>query len=94
MTFRKTTGPFNETEMRHQEKVANLVETQANNLKQTLKLIDIILSETKKSNTVEMFCVWAGDYKAASECNNTIDTTKFSLRENFEVAENEFVTFV
>ena len=92
--FRKLSGTFNEWEKRHQEKVANVIEAQANYLTQTLKLVDIILNETKKSNTVEMFCVWAGDYNATPEFNDTIDTTKINLRENFEIAEKGFATFV
>lgn len=41
-----------------------------------------------------MFCVWTGDYIATPEFNETIDTTKIDLRENFEIAEKEFTIFV
>ena len=85
--FRKASGI-------NQEKVHNAVKEQANYLAQTLKLVDIVLNETKEGNKVEMFCVWAGDYDTAPEFHNTIDTTKTDLRETFEVAEKEFVTFV
>lgn len=92
--YRKISGTYDEWKKRHQEKVANTIEAQANYLTQTLKLIDIILSETKNKNTVEMFCVWTGDYIATPEFNETIDTTKIDLRENFEIAEKEFTIFV
>ena len=91
--YRKLSGTFDEWKKRHQEKVVNAIEVQADYLTQTLKLVDIILNETKKGNTVEMFCVWAGDYNTTPEFNDIIDTTKVDLRENFEIAEREFVTF-
>jgi hypothetical protein len=92
--FRKLSGTLDERKKRHQEKVDTASEAQANYLTQTLKLVDIILNETKKGNTVEIFCVWAGDYNATPEFNDTIDTTKIDLKENFEIAEKGFATFV
>ena len=92
--FRKLGGTFDEWEKRHQEKVSNAIDAQSNYLTQTLKLVDIILSETKNGKTVEMFCVWTGDYNTTPEFNDTFDTTKVDLRENFEIAEKEFATFV
>ena len=92
--FRKLSGSLNEWEKRHQEKVANIMEEQCNYLTQTLKLVDVIMNETKKGNPVEMFCVWAGDYNTKPEFNDTINTKEIDLRENFEISENEFITFV
>ena len=92
--FRKLSGAFDEWKKRHQEKVANAIDAQANYLTQTLKLVDIILNETKKGNIVEMFCVWAGEYNTTPEFTEIIDTNKTDLREYFEIAENEFATFV
>lgn len=92
--FRKLGGTFIDWEKRQQAKVDNILEAQANYLTQTLKLVDIILNETKKSTTVEMFCVWSGDYKAIPEFTGVIDTKKINLKENFEITEKEFLTFV
>lgn len=92
--FRKLSGSLNGWEKRHQEKVANVLKEQDNYLAQTLELVAIILDETEKGNPVELFCVWAGDYNTKPEFTSTIDTKKIDLRENFEIAEKEFVTFV
>ena len=92
--FRKLSGTLDEWKKRHQEKVDNAIEAQANYLTQTLKLVDIILNETNKENAVEMFCVWAGDYDTTPEFNDTIDTKKIDLRKSFEIAEKEFIIFV
>jgi len=92
--FRKLSGTLDKWKKRHQEKVDNAIEAQANYLTQTLKLVDIILGEVNKGNTVEMFCVWAGDYETTPEFTNTTDTININLRDNFEIAEKEFTTFV
>ena len=92
--FRKVSGTLDEWKKRHQEKVDNAIETQENYLTQTFKLVDILLNETNKGNTVEIFCVWAGDYDTTPDFNDTIDTKKIDLRENFKIVEKEFTTFV
>ena len=92
--FHKLGGTLHEWEKRHQEKVQNAIEVQGNYLTQTLKLLDIILKETNKENTVEMFCVWAGDYDTTPEFIETVDTKKIDLRENFEIAERELIIFL
>jgi hypothetical protein len=92
--FRKLSGTLDEWKKQHQEKVDNAIQTQANFLRETLELVDIILGETNKENNVEMFCVWAGDYETTPEFTNTTDTTNINLRGNFEINEREFTTFV
>jgi hypothetical protein len=92
--FRKLSGTFDEWKNRHDEKVANSIDVQASYLIQTLRLVDIILNETKKGNIVEMFCVWSGDYNATPEFYDTFDTTKINLKENFKIAERGFTTFI
>ncbi len=92
--FRKLSGTFDDWRKRHQENVDNAIEAQENYLTQTVNLVDIILNETNKGKTVEIFCVWAGDYGTTPEFNDTIDTKKVDLRENFEIAEKEFTTFI
>jgi len=69
---RKLSGTFDEWERRHKEKVVNAIETQASFLTQTLKLVDIILSETQNGNSVETYCVWAGDYETKPELHTSL----------------------
>jgi hypothetical protein len=92
--FRKLSGTLDKWKKRHQEKVDNAIEAQVKYLTQTLNLIDIILNEINEGNSVEMFCVWAGDYDTTPEFSDTIDTKKIDLRENFEISEKEFVIFM
>jgi hypothetical protein len=92
--FRKLSGTLDKWKKRHQEKVDNAIEAQAKYLTQTLNLIDIILNEINEGNSVEMFCVWAGDYDTTPEFSDTIDTKKIDLRENFEISEKEFVIYM
>jgi hypothetical protein len=91
---RKISGTYERWEKNHQDKVESLSKEQANYLKQTLKLIDIIEQETQKGNLVELYCTWAGDYGAEPEFQEVIDTTQRDIRNEFEIAEKEFVKFL
>ena len=51
-------------------------------------------SEVQKGNPVEVYCTWTGEYGAAPEFHDTIDTKQVDLNADFEVSENEFKTFI
>lgn len=91
---RKISGAYEQWEKKYQDKVENLSNEQANYLNQTLKLIDIIEQETKKGNSVELYCTWAGDYRAEPEFQEVIDTKKKDIKSDFEIAEKEFIKFL
>ncbi len=70
------------------------MEAQSSYLTPTLKLVEIILRETRNGNSVETFCVWAGEYNSEPELRKTIDTSEMNLKDRFEISEKEFQTFV
>jgi len=92
--LRQLKGTLKEWEKRHEEKIIKSGDDQRSYLLQTQRLIDIILTETQNGNSVEMYCVWAGDYENEPETYRTDDTTKENIREDFEIEEKEFRTFV
>jgi hypothetical protein len=93
-TVRKISGTYKEWEKKHQSKVENLSNEQANYLNQTLKLIEIIKQEIQKGNSVELYCTWTGDYAAEPEFHEVIDTKQKDIRIDFEIAEKEFVNLL
>lgn len=92
--MRKLSGSYAEWEKWHTEKVGKALHEQEQYLNQTLRLIALIESETRKGNPVELYCTWVGDYGAEPELHDTIDTSKVDIRTDFEIAEKEFKTFV
>lgn len=91
---RKLSGSYAEWEKRHVEKVEKALHVQEQYLNQTLHLVSLIESETRKGNPVELYCTWTGDYEAEPEFHDTIETNKVDIRADFEIAEKEFKTFI
>lgn len=91
---RKLGGSYAEWKKRHEEKVDKALQGQEQYLNQTLRLINLIESEVQNGNPVEVYCTWTGDYGAAPEFHDTIDTKQVDIRADFEIAEKEFKTFI
>jgi hypothetical protein len=62
-------------------------------LEQTNRLIDLIEKEVQEGRMVELYCCWADDYKSKPNEKRTIKIDTESLRDNFDIEENELLTF-
>ncbi len=91
---RKLGGSYAEWEKRHEAKVEKALQDQEQYLNQTLRLINLIELEVEKGNPVEIYCTCTGDYGAAPDFHDTIDTKQVDLSADFEIAEKEFKTFI
>lgn len=62
-------------------------------LKDTFRLIDLIVENTTTDNIVEMYCCWADDYSLPASDNEIIDISVTDFKRDFEIYEGMKTVF-
>ena len=93
-SFRKLLG----TQEKHiHSRIGNLkklVEQERHYHDQTMKLIQIIYTNSTDNKTSELYCCWAGEYSAAIEETKTVNLKDMDLKKYFEIELREKVNFI
>jgi len=76
------------------EQSKKMVEQEQSYFNQTLKLIEILKSNTKDQSFTEMYCCWAGEYSEPIEEYRTINILQERLEDYFEIELREKAKFI
>jgi hypothetical protein len=76
------------------EQSKKMVEQEQSYFNQTLKLIEILKSNTKDQSFTELYCCWAGEYSEPIEEYRTINILQERLEDYFEIELREKAKFI
>lgn len=76
------------------EKTKKLFENEQSYFDQTLKLIDILKSNTTDCSFTEMYCCWAGEYVEPIDEFRTINISQEKPEDYFDIELGEKVKFI
>lgn len=76
------------------EKTKKMFEQEQSYFDQTLKLIDILKSNTTDNSFTEMYCCWAGEYSEPIDEYKNINISQEKLEDCFEIELKEKVIFI
>lgn len=76
------------------EKTKKMFEQEQSYFDQTLKLIDILKSNTTENSFTEMYCCWAGEYSEQIDEYKSINISKEKLDDYFDIELKEKVKFI
>ncbi len=76
------------------EKTKKMFEQEQSYFDQTLKLIDILKSNTTNYSFTEMYCCWAGEYSEPIDEYKTINISQEKLEGYFDIELKEKVKFI